>query len=258
MPLFARHPFSPQLTHRRCRRHRHAVCHARQVIGLRAVVQRVEEGPAARLHPGGFTVRRVKGLRACLLANAHGGAGRYSGGGGGGGGLGPYSSAVTTTAVFPSLPLVDERAWPRCTVNKGGAAGGGGGTGSGSGGAVAPPPHHDGTGTGLGSRPWQVCSRSPLAAAVTPSPPLALNEFASVDFFIETPGCHTEADFLRLEACVDVRFSGARARSAEGVRALTVALTGGQLAASVGLGGDVRRGQWGKRWSKPPAGKGRR
>lgn len=221
-------------------------------------MQRVEEGPATRLHPGGFTVRRVRGLRACLLANAHGGPSGYSGGGGGAG-LGPYSSAVTTTAVFPSLPLVDDRAWPRCTVNTGAAAavgggggnGGGGGSsgGSGSGGAggvvVAPPPHHGGMGTGLGSGPWEVRSRSVMATAATP--PLALSEFASVDFFIETPGCHTEADFLRLEACVDIRFSDARERSVEGVRALTVALTGGQHAAAVALGSGVRRRQWAKR-----------
>lgn len=143
-------------------------------------------------------------------------------------------------------------------MNKG-AAGGGSGTGSGGGGVVAPPPHHGSMGTGSGSGPWQICSRSAMAAtAATPPPPLALNEFASVDFFIETPGCHTEADFLRLETCVDIRFSDARARSAEGVRALTVALTGDQHAAAVGLGGGVRRGQWGKRWSKPPTGKGRR
>ncbi|CAM9714480.1 unnamed protein product [Laminaria digitata] len=217
-----------------------------EVIELRAVVQRVEEGPAARLHPCGFTVRRVRGLRACLLANAHGGHGGhsgysgYSGGGGGGSCLGPYTSAITTTAVFPSLPFVDERFWPRFTVNTGAAAGGGGGSDGGSSGVGG------GMGTGLGSGPWEVCSRSAMAPAAA-TPPLALNEFASVDFFIEAPGCHTEDDFLRLEACVDIKFSDARARSAEGVRALTVALTGGQQAAAIGLGAGIRRKQWAKR-----------
>ena len=86
-----------------------------------------------------------------------------------------------------------------------------------------------------------------MAAAAAAMPPLALNEFASVDFFIETPGCHTEADFLRPEVCVDIRFSAATSRSAEGERTLTVALTSGQHAVVVGLGAGIRRRQWAKR-----------
>ena len=104
---------------------------------------------------------------------------------------------------------------------------------------VAPPPQPGDMGTGLGSEPWDVCSRSLMAASATP--PLALHEFASVDFFIESPGCHTEADFLRLETCADITFSDARSRSAEGLRTLTVALTGSQYAAAVGLGAGIQR-----------------
>ena len=218
-----------------------------QVIELRAVVQRVEEGPAARLHPCGFTVRRVRGLRASLRAIAHGGHGGrnglsgYNGYSGSGGGGGSYPSAITTAGVFPSLPLSDERFWPSFSVNTGVGGGGGGtsGGGGGGGGGVAPP-RHGSLVTGLGPGPWEMSSQSAAAA----TPPLALDEFASVDFFIETPGCHTEADFLRLEACVDIKFSDARARPADGVRALTVALTGSQLATAGGVGAGMAGGMW--------------
>jgi len=170
-----------------------------QVIELRAVVQRVEEGPAVRVHPRAISVRQVAGLRAFL-------GGRSSG-------AGPAGGIITTTGVFPPVSQGEDRFSPRFTVNKGVADTSGGG-GSGMAGVMA----NGGGGDLMGS--WLGTAASPAAQSATP--PLALYEYATVDFFIEAAGCPTEADFLRLEACVDVAVSGV---ASGGAAALSVGLT---------------------------------
>ena len=61
--------------------------------------------------------------------------------------------------------------------------------------------------------------------------PIGLFEYATVDFFIEARGCHTEADFLRQEACVDMPFSlGNEEQASSKVEVLKVALTDGSQA----------------------------
>lgn len=161
-----------------------------QVIELRAVVQRVEEGQAVRVHPRAFVVRQVSGLRAYL-----------SGSGGSGSATG---SIITTTGVFPPVSQGEDRFSPRFVVNTGAAA-----DCSSSCCSSAPGlPMHGGMGSWLGT------AAGPEPAAQAATPPLALYEYAAVDFFIEAAGCPTEADFLRREACVDVAVSGAAAGGA--------------------------------------------
>lgn len=183
--------------------------YSRQVIELRAVVQRVDEGPAVRVHPRAFAVRRVSGLRAYL-------SGRDSSFGSiGTGGI------VTTTGVFPPVSHED-RFSPRFTVNTGAAdsSGSGNSNSSGSSSGIATGLQKSGdSGVGMGS--WFGTAASP-AAAQAATPPLALYDYAAVDFFIEVAGCPTEMSFLRMEACVDVAISGAAA-AGEGAAAAAVA-----------------------------------
>lgn len=168
-----------------------------QVIELRAVVQRVEEGQAVRVHPRAFVVRQVSGLRAYLSS---------SGGSGGSGSA--TGSIITTTGVFPPVSQGEDRFSPRFVVNTGVAAADCSSSSSccsnGGDGSSAPGlPMHGGMGSWLGT----AAGPEPTAQAATP--PLALYEYAAVDFFIEAAGCPTEADFLNREACVDVAVSGA-------------------------------------------------
>lgn len=151
---------------------------AGQVIELRAVVQRVDEGPSVRVHPRAFAVRQVSGMRAYLR---NGGSGRSSGG-----------AMITTTGVFPPVSQGEDRFAPRLTIN----------TGSPDNGSSAS------TAAAMGGS-WRGGATPSTPACESGTPSLALFEFASVDFFIEAAGCPTEADFLRLEACVDVAVSHA-------------------------------------------------
>ncbi|CAM9379416.1 unnamed protein product [Scytosiphon promiscuus] len=177
-----------------------------EVIELRAVVQRVDEGPAIRVHPCAFAVRQVSGMRAYLR----------NGGGGGGTSGGPM---ITTTGIFPPVSQGEDRFAPRFTVNTGG-------------------PDSTSTSAAGTGPPWREPVTLPAGDAGTP--PLALFEYATVDFFIEAAGCPTEADFLRLEACVDVAVSqaatpgaaaaapavgGARSETPPRLHALSVGLT---------------------------------
>lgn len=162
------------------------------------MVQRVEEGPAVRVHPRAISVRQVSGLRAFL--------------GGGSSRAGPAGGIITTTGVFPPVSQGEDRFSPRFTVNTGVADSGGAGS------SLAGVMANGGGGDFMGS--WLGTAASPAAQAATP--PLALYEYATVDFFIEAAGCPTEADFLRLEACVDVAVSGV---ASGGAAALSVGLT---------------------------------
>ena len=166
------------------------------------MVQRVEEGPAVRVHPRAISVRQVSGLRAYL--------------GGGSSTSGPAGGIITTTGVFPPVSQGEDRFSPRCAVNTGVADGSGGGGGGGS--SNTPGVLTNDVGDFMGS--WMGTAASPAAQAATP--PLALYEYATVDFFIEAAGCPTEAAFLRLEACVDVAVSGV---AAGGAATLSVGLT---------------------------------
>ena len=168
-------------------------------------MQRVEEGQAVRVHPRAFVVRQVSGLRAYLSGS--GGSGSAGGGG-----------IITTTGVFPPVSQGEDRFSPRFVVNAGAADADCNNSCC----------SNNGSGAGMGS--WLGTAAEPAAQAATP--PLALYEYAAVDFFIEAAGCPTEADFLRLEACVDVAVSGApRAagggRDAPQVQTLSVGLTEG-------------------------------
>lgn len=113
------------------------------------------------------------------------------------------SSAVkASTGVFPSLPEEEKRFGPRVKVN---------------------------------TSPSSVSSRGGMTPGTTGACatiwPIGLFEYATVDFFIEARGCHTEADFLRLEACVDMPFSLANEKQASSkVDVLKVALTDGSQA----------------------------
>lgn len=161
----------------------------RQVIELRAVVQRVDEGPAVCLHPRAFVVRRVSGLRAYLNGSDS------SLGSTGTGGI------ITTTGVFPPVSQGEDRFSPRFTVNTGVA--------DSSSSSIATGLQKSGdSAAGMGS--WLGTPASP-AVAHAATPPLALYDYATVDFFIEAAGCPTERSFLGLEACVDVAVSGAAA-----------------------------------------------
>eukprot|EP00903_Cladosiphon_okamuranus_P008415 g8091.t1 len=172
-----------------------------EVIELRAVVQRVEEGQAVRVHPRAFVVRQVSGLRAYIS-----GDGRGSGSTAGGG-------IIATTGVFPPVSQGEDRFSPRFVVNTGAPDAESSSSSCCNNGNGAPGlTTHGVGGGGVGMGSWLGTAAEPAAKAATP--PLALYEYAAVDFFIEAAGCPTEADFLRLEACVDVAVSGAAARGA--------------------------------------------
>ncbi|CAM9234815.1 unnamed protein product [Ectocarpus sp. 4 AP-2014] len=220
-----------------------------EVIELRAVVQRVEEGPAVRVHPHAFKVRRVSGLRALLNDQSDGGGSRSS----------DAAIVTTTTGFFPPVSQGEDRFSPKFTVNRGAAESSSSSSAAGllmnGGGAGA------GAGAGVRSS-WSGTAAAAASPAAEVTPLLALYEYASVDFFIEAAGCPTEADFLRLEACVDVAVSGAAAASAAGatpivgsvgVPLLSVGLTernaprpaaaaaGGLRAMGVGMGQPIKR-----------------
>lgn len=219
-----------------------------QVIELRAVVQRVEEGPAVRVHPHAFKVRRVSGLRALL--NDHSGGGSRSSG---------AAIVTTTTGFFPPVSQGEDRFSPKFTINRGAAES----TTSSS--AVGLLMNGGGGGAGAGVRSsWSGTAAAAASPAAEATPPLALYEYAAVDFFIEAAGCPTEADFLRLEACVDVAVSGAAASAtgatpivgSVGVPLLSLGLTernpprpaaavaaavGGLRAMGVGIGQPIKR-----------------
>ncbi|CBN77748.1 hypothetical protein Esi_0062_0123 [Ectocarpus siliculosus] len=175
-----------------------------EVIELRAVVQRVEEGPAVRVHPHAFKVRRVSGLRALL--NDH------SGGGGGGSRSSGAAIVTTTTGFFPPVSQGEDRFSPKFTINRGAAESS---SSSSSAAGLLMNGGGGGRGAGAGVRSsWSGTAAATASPAAEATPPLALYEYAAVDFFIEAAGCPTEADFLRLEACVDVAVSGATASAA--------------------------------------------
>lgn len=173
-----------------------------QVIELRAVVQRVEEGQAVRVHPRAFVVRQVSGLRAHLSGAGAGRSGSNAAGG-----------IITTTGVFPPVSLGEDRFSPRFVVNSRAANSSSSSCCNNNGGnnSATGRPMNGGGGAGMGSS-WLGTAAEPATQAATP--PLALYEYAAVDFFVEAAGCPTEADFLRLEACVDVAVSGAAAGGA--------------------------------------------
>lgn len=155
----------------------------------------MEEGQAVRVHPRAFAVRQVSGMRAYLRGSG-------SCGSTGAGGI------VTTTGVFPPVSRGEDMFSPRFVVNTGAGVSGGGGNSSNS----ATGSSLSGGGGGAGTGSWLGTVAQPAAQVATP--PLALYEYAAVDFFIEAAGCPTEADFLRREACVDVAVSGAAAGGA--------------------------------------------
>lgn len=138
------------------------------------MVQRVDEGPAVTVDPCGFRVRQVaRGLGSTASATTI-----------------TTTTATTTTGILPCLPPGDQRFSPTLTFN-GGAAAGGVGPAS----AFHLQRHKGGGGAAT-------------AAAPFPATPLALYEYAAVDFFVMAAGCPTEVDFLRLETCVDIRVGG--------------------------------------------------
>lgn len=151
-------------------------------------MQRVDEGPAVRVHPCAFTVRKVTGSLSPLSG-------------------GVKSAAMTTAEVFPSLPQTEQRFLPRITVSTG---------------APGEMVQRLAGERGSGMTPM-------VAPAAINHSPLTLYEYATVDFFIEAPGCPTETDFLRLDTCVDVPVSGVggAGRSGDEFVALPVALTEG-------------------------------
>ncbi|CAB1104112.1 unnamed protein product [Ectocarpus sp. CCAP 1310/34] len=233
-----------------------------EVIELRAVVQRVEEGPAVRVHPHAFKVRRVSGLRALLKDHSDGGGG----GGGGGGGSRSSGAAIvtTTTGFFPPVSQGKDRFSPKFTINRGAVESSSSSSSSNS--AAGLLTNGGGVVAGAGVRSsWSGTAAAAASLAAEATPPLALYEYAVVDFFIEAAGCPTEADFLRLEACVDVAVSGAAASAAGatpivgsvGVPLLSVGLTernplrpaaaavaaagGGLRAMGVGMGQPIKR-----------------
>lgn len=183
------------------------------------MVQRVEEGPAVHVHPSAFAVRRVSGLRAYLSGSDN----RFGSTGTGG--------IITTTGMFPPVSQGEDRFSPKFTVNTGVTDSRGNCSSS----DIATGLKKNGdSGAGVGS--WFGKAASP-AAAQAATPPLALYDYAAVDFFIEAAGCPTERSFLGLETCVDVAVSGAT--PAGGVVAAT-AVAGGSDATllqtlSVGL-----------------------
>lgn len=116
---------------------------------------------------------------------------------------GSSSAVKASTGVFPSLPEEEKRFGTRVKVN---------------------------------TSPSSVSSRGGMTAVTSGASyadvwPIGLFEYATVDFFIEARGCHTEADFLRLEACVDMPFSLVNEEQASSkVEVLKVALTDGSQA----------------------------
>lgn len=144
----------------------------------------MDEGTAVRVHPRAFAVRQVSGMRA-YLRNGGASGGHSSGG-----------AMITTTGVFPPVSQGEDRFAPRFTVNTG-----------------SPDKKSSSTAVDMGA-PWRGAAAMPASEAGTP--PLALFEYATVDFFVEAAGCPTEADFLRLEACVDVAVSRAVTPQAAG------------------------------------------
>ena len=162
-------------------------------------MQRVGEGPAVKVHPRGITVFRVQGPRASLSAGA---------------------SSVPlsiTKVVLPSLPADEERFWPRMKINSG-----------------VDRPTISAVLTGSGSSNSRLKGGSVTDAGGFPATrPICLFEYTTVDFFIEAPGYPSEADFLRLEACVDVTVSFvAEAPASDEVKVLPVALTDGSRGAA--------------------------
>lgn len=123
---------------------------------------------------------------------------------------GASAAVITSTGVFPSLPEEEKRFGPRVKVN---------------------------------TNPSSVSSRGSMTAVGTGAYaniwPIDLFEYATVDFFIEARGCHTEADFLRLEACVDMPFSlGGEEQATSKVEVLKVALADGSQALAAATRGD--------------------
>lgn len=151
----------------------------------------MEEGQAVRVHPHAFVVRQVNGLRAYLSGSGRGSGSTAAGG------------IITTTGVFPPVSQGEDRFSPRFVVNTGAAD-------ADCSSSCCNDNNGNGGGAGIGS--WLGTAAESAAKAATP--PLALYEYAAVDFFIEAAGCPTEANFLRLEVCVDVAVSGPAARGA--------------------------------------------
>lgn len=179
------------------------------------MIQRVDEGPAVAVYPNGFSVRQVvKSLRSTASTTA------------------TVSSTTTMAGILPRLPPDDERFSPRLTLNNGAGVG-----------SVGPASAFSHLQLFNGGRAGEAAVAS-TAAVPFPATPLALYEYAAVDFFVEAAGCPTEADFLRLEACVDVKVGGLQG----GEKVLTVPLrqgnefvAGAAAMRRVGAGGAVER-----------------
>lgn len=176
-----------------------------QVIELRVVVQRVDEGPTLRVYPKAITARQVTGFRAQLSASD---IGR------------PSSTGITTTGVFPSFSDGEARFAPKLVVHTRNGRGA------------------EGVSEAKGGNGHRVSSPAATAsaamAAATAAPSLGLYEYATVDFFIEAAGCPTESAFLDREACVDVRVSAVD-EAVPNLRVIPVALTERPRAAAAGL-----------------------
>lgn len=170
------------------------------------MVQRVDEGPSILLDPDGFRVRRVGNFNVCTPSLDR---------------TGSQGSAVVGS-VFPSLSKSEERFAPRVMVNTG---------------KPSRSVDHVNAGTmlhpcmssmrmhmkGYAHRQSQNLYPTDFRAggwrSTSAGPPLqrlALFDYAAVDFFIETPCCPTERDFLQLATSVDVQVSTAQGGAGHG------------------------------------------
>lgn len=158
------------------------------------MIQRVDEGPAIAVHPRAFRVRRINNSTDKSFNN-HGATG-----GGGGASSSSFSTAAanaTTAGVFPSMSDGEGRFSPTMAINMSIADG------------VTDHQASAGcttTAATCAARGWGVGATGGVARTRGKAM-LALYQYATVDFFIETAGCPTERDFLRLPTCVDVGIS---------------------------------------------------